>query len=446
MRHLALLAAVALISSLASAADKPKDRNALVREDKPTVTKDERWVYNDLAKGIEAAKKEGKPLLIVFRCIPCHACSGFDAAVLQNATDRLKPLMDQFICVRIIQANAMDLALFQFDYDLSFAAFFMNADTTIYGRYGTRSDLKDTERDVSMDSFSKAMQGALDLHKGYPGNKSLFAGKHGPAVKYARPELYPMLTKFKPTLDFEGQVVQSCIHCHQIRDAERQDLRAKKQPITDHVLYPYPLPETIGLKLDAKEKAKVVSVADGSAAHRAGLLANDEIVSLNGQPMLSIADVQWVLHNMGDAGTIKVEANRQGGSSPKPRQYTITLASGWRKASDISWRTTSWEFRRFGLGGMFPGDMTDEERKTAKLDTTQMAFVLKYVGEHGEFARAKQAGFRKGDIIIAFDGKTDRMRETDLLAYVVQQKKPGDKIAATVLREGKKVELTLTLP
>jgi hypothetical protein len=47
--------------------------------------------------------------------------------------------MKQFVCVRIVQANALDLALFQFDFDLTFAAFFMNADKTIYGRYGTRS-------------------------------------------------------------------------------------------------------------------------------------------------------------------------------------------------------------------------------------------------------------------------------------------------------------------
>ena len=47
--------------------------------------------------------------------------------------------MGRFVCVRLVQANAMDLTLFQFDYDLTFAAFFMNADRTIYGRYGSRS-------------------------------------------------------------------------------------------------------------------------------------------------------------------------------------------------------------------------------------------------------------------------------------------------------------------
>ena len=51
--------------------------------------------------------------------------------------------MDEFVCVRLVQANALDLTLFQFDYDLTFAVFFMNTDRTIYGRYGTRSERKD---------------------------------------------------------------------------------------------------------------------------------------------------------------------------------------------------------------------------------------------------------------------------------------------------------------
>ena len=28
------------------------------------------WIYNDLAKAKEAAEATGKPLMIVFRCIP----------------------------------------------------------------------------------------------------------------------------------------------------------------------------------------------------------------------------------------------------------------------------------------------------------------------------------------------------------------------------------------
>ena len=63
--------------------------------------------------------------------------------------------MEKFVRVRIVQANGMDLSLFQFDFDLTFAVFFMNADRTIYGRFGSRSDFKDALRDISMEGFLK---------------------------------------------------------------------------------------------------------------------------------------------------------------------------------------------------------------------------------------------------------------------------------------------------
>ena len=438
-----LLALCASVPAIAADPPKPKDRNAQVLDDKPTVTKDERWVYNDLEKGKAEAAKTGKPLLVVFRCIPCKACSGFDAAVLQNATDRLKPLMDQFVCVRIIMANAMDLRQFQFDYDLSFAAFFMNADGTIYGRYGTRSDQKDTERDLSMDSFAKAMEASLDLHKKFPANKSSLTAKRGPEPRVARPEEYPTLAKYKPTLDLEGQVVQSCLHCHQIRDAERVDLRTKNVAISDQVMFPWPMPVVIGLTLDSKERARVTTVVSGSAAEKAGIKSGDEIVSLDGQPMVSIADVQFVLHHAPASGATIAATIKRGEAA---KNVSLVLADGWRRVSDISWRATSWEFRRMGLGGMLSADLNDEERKAAGLDTKQMALVLKHVGEYGEHAVAKNAGFRKGDVIIAWDGITARITESELLSYAMQKKKKGDKIAATILRAGKKMDLTLTMP
>lgn len=431
------------IPVIAADPPKPKDRNALVREDKPAVMQDERWVYNDLEKGKAEAAKTGKPLLVVFRCIPCKACSGFDAALLQNATDRLKPLMDQFVCVRIIMANAMDLRQFQFDYDLSFAAFFMNPDGTIYGRYGTRSDQKDTERDLSMDSFAKAMEASLELHKKFPANKSTLAAKRGPEPRVARPEEYETLAHYKPTLDFEGQVVQSCLHCHQIRDAERVDIRKKNEPITDHVMFPWPMPVVVGLTLDPKERARVTSVIKGSAAEKAGIKSGDEILSLDGQPIVSIADVQFVLHHASASGATIAAIVKRGDATVNA---LIVLADGWRRVSDISWRSTSWEFRRMGLGGMFAADLTDEERKAAGLDTNQMALTLKHVGEYGEHAVAKKAGFRKGDVITSWDGMTTRITESELLAYAMQKKKKGDKIAATILRDGKKIDLTLTMP
>ena len=72
------------------------------------------------------------------------ACKGFDEQVVRH-DPQIKNLMDQFVRVRIVQANGMDLSLFQFDLDLTFAVFLMNADKTIYGRFGSRSDQHDAQ-------------------------------------------------------------------------------------------------------------------------------------------------------------------------------------------------------------------------------------------------------------------------------------------------------------
>ena len=68
----------------------------------------------------------------------------FDEQVVRR-DPQVADLMDQFVCPPR-PANAMDLSLFQFDYDLTFAVFFLNADKTVYGRFSSRSDRKDATR------------------------------------------------------------------------------------------------------------------------------------------------------------------------------------------------------------------------------------------------------------------------------------------------------------
>src|SRR5687768_6042320 len=90
-----------------------KDREGAVRKDRATMEFDARWVYNDIESGFAAAKRSGKPVLAVLRCVPCLSCMGIDASILGEAS--LETLLDQFVCVRVINANALDLAQFQFD-------------------------------------------------------------------------------------------------------------------------------------------------------------------------------------------------------------------------------------------------------------------------------------------------------------------------------------------
>ncbi len=350
--------------------------------------------------------------------------------------------MEKFVCVRLVQANAMDLTLFQFDYDLTFAIFFLNADRTIYGRYGTRTSHDEAAEDITLDGFRSALSGALELHQGYPANRAALRGKQPQPTQFKTPEEYPSLRgKFKAEIDYSNKVAQSCMHCHQVRDAERELYRNGRKPIPDSVLFPYPMPNVAGLVLDNREKAKVSQVERGSAAATAGFRAGDEIVRLAGQPLLSVADVQWILHNTGDTASLPAEVLRDG----KPVNLTLALANGWRKATDISWRVTTWELRRMGGGGLLVEDLADVERREAGLTDRDLALYVKHVGQYGDHAVAKRAGFQKEDIIIEVDGQKGRMTETAFLAYAMQQKLPGDQLAVTVLRNNKRVNLKLPL-
>ena len=350
--------------------------------------------------------------------------------------------MDSFICVRLVQANALDLTLFQFDYDLTFAVFLMNADKTIYGRYGSRSERKDATKDISIESFREALAAALDLHKRFPADKASLAGKQPRPTNFRTPDDFPSLTgKYKPTLDYEGRVVQSCLHCHQVRDAERLYFRDQRKPIPDEVLYPYPMPNAVGLALDPKEKAKVKSTATGSAAEKAGFKVGDEILTFEGQPILSIADVQWVLNNAREPAALKARVLR----GRKKINLTLELDKDWRRRNDITWRTTTWDLRRMAAGGLVLEDSTTEERHDAKLANDALALRVKYVGEYGEHAVAKKAGFKKNDILVNVSGQTSRLTESELFGYLLQNKMPGEKIPVAVLRGRERVDLELPM-
>jgi hypothetical protein len=350
--------------------------------------------------------------------------------------------MDRYVCVRIPMANTLDLTRFQFDFDQSFAAFLMHPDGTIYARFGTRSE-RPEEEDISLEGLRKALAAALEMYQRHDQIKPSLAGKQSRPGRFRLPTDYPALAgKYKDRLDYDGTVVQSCLHCHQIRDAERELFRGRSEPIPDEVLFPYPDPRVVGLVMDPKEMATIKQVSPGSPAERAGLRAGDQIQALAGQPLLSIADLQWVLHNAPDPARLEAEVVRDG----QARKLTLNLPGGWRRHGDISWRVSTWNLRRLGLGGMLLQDLPDEERRAAGLGTDTLALRAQHVGQYGDHAIAKQAGFVAGDLIVGVDGRDRRMTETELLAYALQRKRPGETLRLNVLRDGQRRELRITLP
>lgn len=438
MRMIVMCCMLLVAPAVASA----QDRETKVRNDQRTTERGGRWVYNDFPQGVAEARRSGKPLLVTIRCIPCEACAQLDAQIV-NRDPAVQKLLDEFVCVRIVQANGLDLSLFQYDYDQSFAAFFLNADKTIYGRYGTRSHATESEQDVTVAGFAEALAGALELHKGYPANKKSLAAKRGPEPEILVPEEFPSLAgKYGPKLDFTGQVVKSCIHCHQVGEAGRHLYIDKGRPIPEALLYPYPHPAIFGLTLDPDHKATVLKVAPDSTAAKDGFLPGDKIVSLEGQPLLSIADIQWVLHRAGDSGRLRAEVLRGNARIELP----LSLDPGWRRRGDISWRVSSWDLRRMAFGGMRLEQVATDERQKLGLPDDSLALCVRHVGEHGAHAIARKAGFRKGDILVEIAGDATPRDESQLLVAFLERYRSGDRVPFVVLRDGVRLELTLPIP
>jgi serine protease Do len=420
-------------------ADAVKDREGAVRQDKATMENDARWAYNDVQRGFAEAKRTGKPLLVVLRCVPCLSCAGIDAAVLTEPS--LTPLLDQFVCARVINANALDLSLFQFDYDLSLSALMFNADGTVYGRFGSWTHQKN-QHDKSTASFKRALETALEIHHGYPANKTSLMGKQGAPAPYKTPVNIPALDgKYRMELDWQGKVVPSCVHCHQIGDALRATYRNKKEPVPSDLIYPMPAPETIGLTLAQDGIAKVESVTASSAAARAGFQAGDELTALAGQPLISIADVSWVLHRTAESGSLAATVKR----GAMEKALNIELAPGWRSKSDISKRVGTWGMRGMATDGLVLEDLPDDARMTRGLKNTDLALLVKFVGQYGKHAAGKKAGFQKDDVVVAVAGLTSRLSEGELMGELLQKRPVGEEVKATVLRGQERVELSLPM-
>ena len=433
------LALVAITSSTMSQA--VKDREGAVRQDRSTLENDVRWIYNDYQRGFLEAKSTGKPLMVVLRCVPCLACAGIDAQVLKRAETDLAPLLDQFVCVRVINANALELSKFQFDYDLSFSVLFFNGDGTIYGRYGSWRHQRDSQN-TTIAGYQRALEGALTLHHGFPGNRQALAGKQGGLIPFKTPVEIPLLaSKYKSDLDWEGKVVPSCVHCHQIGDAIRASYRERHEPIPEAWIYPLPAPETLGLTLAADEVAAVESVTPGSIADQAGLKAGDEIVTLAGQPLLSIADVSWALHRSPESGRLAAVVKRGGES----QTLHLDLPTNWRAKSDISHRVGTWPLRGMATGGLVLEDLADDERSERGISQNQLALHVKNVGQYGKNAAAKKAGFHKDDLIVEIDGRKDRITEGELIGYLLKQHQPDEFVKTVLMRGSERMELLLPI-
>ncbi len=354
------------------------------------------------------------------------------------------------------------------------ASFFMNADGTIYGRYGTRSkgeklpgaDPDSNSPDVTLAGFGKAAEAALRIHREYEADpaslKAVLAGKNGPDLPWKSANDLPALAAWRKKRgelpgDGVGRGSNGCIHCHNVRTYTIESLRLEGRSVPDAAVWPFPMPDLLGFSLDPSECATVNAVVPGTPAAQAGLRAGDEILRMEGQPLLSVADVQWALHQAPDGSRVAMDITRKG----ELLKLHLLLPEGWRRDGLIDWRVsmTHMEWKSLGVALV---ELPEDERKRLGIEAGRTALKVDRVSTEVRNAASRKKGtsgaqdssggnnkgwlngIMKKDVILDVDGISKEVSRTDLLAYVLQKKPRGETLRLTVLRGG--TTLTVELP
>lgn len=223
----------------------------------------------------------------------------------------LKRLLQQFVCVKRTSLHDVNLRVFDFDYDLTWWAFLIDANERVYSRFGGSGDGDPASR-LSVAGLKYTLRLVLNEHK-----------RHGndPApdpVAAVRPvDLFGMKGK--------------CMHCHQVN--ERFYKRDKARATQWDKLRFLPLPENLGLTLSIDAGNRVSQVAADSPADQAGIRPGDVLQRIENVAILSQGDAMWALKSAPMDGRLRVSLVREG----SPREAVVALSPGW-KAVDLSWR------------------------------------------------------------------------------------------------------------
>jgi hypothetical protein len=282
------------------------------------------------------------------------------------------------------------------------------------------------------------LERVLELHRDYANVRDALAPKQGGPTPFSVPIEIPGLAgKYQRELQWEGNVVQSCVHCHQIGDAYRTWYRQRAEVIPSDLIYPMPEPKTVGLNIDHRTAGKVRRVEASSIAEKSGFKPGDVIRAIDGAPMVSVADVAWALHRAPEAGTMRWTVLRDG----LEKTLEVALPSDWRFDSDISARVGTWAMRAMALGGMVLRPLGEEQRAALAQEPHAIGLLVHNLGYYGEHAAAKNAGFQKGDVIVALEGFEGPITESRLIGELLRRYPNKTRLDAVVLRDGQRISL-----
>lgn len=319
--------------------------------------------------------------------------------------------------VRLLRIQNLDLNLFEFDWDLTWAVFLMHPDGKVYGRYGGR-DASGADSRNTLLGLRWAMEQALQTH-------AAWAERAAPA--FGAPLI---IDKLALTRKMGGG---GCIHCHQSKEILRAE-ETERGTWKRESLWTYPLPENVGITLDKNQGNLVQKVIDKSPAYLVGIKAGDMVESIHGLRVRSFADAQYALHKAPFLGELAIAWKR----GEQLHEGKLILGEGWKK-TNVTWRPSMLDL--LPALTVYGTDLTAEEKKGLGLEPTRLAFKQK----EPVHSRAQAMGVRAGDIILGLDDQKMELTVDGFLGYLRRNYIVGDRVVFNLIRDGKRVDLPIKL-
>ena len=328
-------------------------------------------------------------------------------------------LYASYVPVRITDMRGVDLNVWTFDWDLTFAAMAMGADGTVLHRFGSR-DARPPEHWLTAASWQQFLEAGLRSHRAARGGDPPRA-----------PEAPALTIEGIPA--FAERDRGECIHCHSARPALRIEAQ-KRGDWNRDMLWVYPPPSTVGIDLDRNNQALVTEVAPGSPAAKAGLRAGDRLANF-----ATATDFMAWLDGLSAEGA-KEPLEIVPAGEAKSRNVELELPAGWKAygAKEFAWRPSKW-----GLSPApgFGGPVLDAPA-LAKLGLSEDAFAFEvdYLVTWGENQRwgkaAAAAGVRDGMIVLGTEEKRDFLSIDHFHAWWRLQVEPGSTVRLAIWKHG----------
>lgn len=214
------------------------------------------------------------------------------------------------------------------------------------------------------------------------------------------------------------------------------------------------------LKLTDERGAVVKDVADDSPASRAGVKTGDVILSFQGEPVRSAAQLARLVRETPAGRHVGLEVSRDGsvqklscelgGRSQAdlgelaPELRGLPDASQWRDFGRNLGRELGRGTRSFGLNGrgrlgIAYQEISGQLAQYFKLDAEQGVLVTNVEPD----SPADKAGVKAGDVLVSISGHA--IEGGGDLREALQSARPGHELSLKLMRDGRSLDLTVTL-